>query len=96
MAKRFSPKKRATKRNIEHLDNDKPVIYKLMEGKKAVYVGIAKRGRSSERLEEHKKDKNMDFDSFAIKQVKTIDQAEREEKKLIKKYEFKKNKQHKK
>ena len=39
---------------IGKLPNDKPVVYRIQtEGGKTNYVGIAKRGRVHERLEEH-------------------------------------------
>jgi hypothetical protein len=42
------------KTNIDKLPNDKPVVYKIKtEGGTVNYVGVAKKGRVHERLEEH-------------------------------------------
>jgi excinuclease UvrABC nuclease subunit len=39
---------------IEKLPKDKPVVYRIQtEGGRTNYVGVAKRGRVQERLEEH-------------------------------------------
>ena len=42
------------KTNIAKLPNDKPVMYKIKtEGGTVNYVGVAKKGRVQERIEEH-------------------------------------------
>lgn len=42
------------KTNIQKLSDDKPVVYRIQtEGGKDNYVGIAKRGRVTERITEH-------------------------------------------
>ena len=43
-----------TKEGIESLAKDKPVVYKIEDGKgKNLYTGVAKRGRVEDRLKEH-------------------------------------------
>lgn len=86
MAKRrFSPKKKATKQNIGNVDNDKPILYELLENSKVQYYGIAKRGRGAERLMEEKKEKGEDFNRFAVMPFDSIEKAEQREKQLIRK-----------
>jgi len=86
--KRFSQQKPFSKRQIGNIPDDKPAVYEILNrGGKNIYTGIAKRGRVQERLEEHlpgKKDAVPGGDGFRIKPMPSIDQARREEKRIIK------------
>ena len=83
--KRFSPKQRATNQNIKNVDNDKPILYSLLQKQKVQYFGVAKRGRGAERLMEEKKEEGKNFDSFAVMPFDSIEKAEKREKQLIRK-----------
>ncbi len=97
--KRFSNKKNLNKTNINKLSDDKPIIYKIQDGKGTnIYTGVAKRGRGDERLIEHlsgSKDSIPGAKSFSIKQKKTIESAKTEEKQIIKNEKPKYNKEYK-
>jgi predicted GIY-YIG superfamily endonuclease len=86
--KRFSPKRNFTKKRIESVTNDKPIVYKLLNSKDInIYTGIAKRGRVEERLKEHLPngpDHIKGAKSFQIKKMDHIENARNEEKKIIK------------
>ncbi len=41
------------KSGIDNLPNDKPVVYRIIDGGKTIYAGVANRGRVRDRLEEH-------------------------------------------
>jgi len=94
--KRFSSKQNFTKTNIGKVPKDKPVVYKLKDSKeKNIYTGVAKRSRVADRLKEHLPwgpDPKSGVKSFQLKQMKSIDQAKREEKKIIKRENPKLNK----
>ena len=86
--KQFSHKGGLTKRNIDKIPADKPIIYKIKNlAVGNVYTGIAKKGRVLERLKEHlpgSKDPIPGAKTFSIKQKLSIESAEREEKQIIK------------
>lgn len=94
--KKFSSKQSFTKTNVGKVPKDKPVVYKLKNSKgENLYTGVAKKGRAEDRLKEHLPggpDPKSGAKSFQIKQTKSIDQAKREEKKIIKQENPKLNK----
>ncbi len=94
--KRFSYKSSFTKTNISKAPKDKPAVYKLKDSKgKNIYIGVAKRGRIDDRLKEHLPggpDPKSGVKSFQLKQMKSIDEAKREEKRIIKQENPKLNK----
>jgi len=85
---RFSHKGSFTKRNIEKISADKPIVYKIKNlAGKNIYTGIAKKGRVLKRLEEHlpgNKDTIPGAKTFSIKQKLSVENAKREEKRIIK------------
>ena len=93
--KRFSPKKPFSKRQIRNIPDNKPSVYELLNRKgDNIYTGIAKRDRVQDRLEEHlpgAKDSVPGAAGFRIKPMPSIDQAKREEKKIIKREDPKYN-----
>ena len=95
--KQFSHKGSLTKRNIDKIPANKPIIYKIKNlAGDNVYTGIAKKGRVLERLKEHllgSKDAIPGAKTFSIKQEPSIESAEREEKIIIKNENPKYNKQ---
>ncbi len=98
MAK-FSRTQKFTKENIAKVPENKAIVYKIKsrEGEN-LYTGIAGRGRSQERLIEHKevkKEKIPDGTRFQYAQVKTKDRAHAIEKSIIKKEQPEHNEQHK-
>ena len=47
-------KTNCNKSSMEKLPNDKPAVYRIeTEGGRSNYVGVAKRGRVQERIQEH-------------------------------------------
>ena len=95
MQKRFSPKIRATKQNIQDVENNKPIGYALFKNKEQVYRGTAQRGRGPDRLEEHKRGTKIDFTQFATKPFSSIAAAKADEKRAIERDRPKHNRQHK-
>ncbi|GAG33017.1 unnamed protein product [marine sediment metagenome] len=85
---KFSHKGSFTKRNIDKIPVDKPIIYKIKNlAGENVYTGIAKKGRVPKRLGEHlpgSKDAIPGAKTFSIKQKLSIESAKREEKRVIK------------
>jgi len=75
------------KTNIAKIFKNKPVVYKILDAKgKNIYTGSAKRGRAVERLGEHlprAKDAIPGAKFFQIKQMRSIDKAKTEEKRVI-------------
>ena len=71
-------------KGVAKLPKDKPVVYKIKtKGGKTNYVGVAKRGRAQERIEEHLDDSIIPGAEVQIEQVATIADAKQKEKKLI-------------
>ena len=96
---KFSRTQKFTKENIAKVPQDKAIIYKIKnrEGEN-LYTGIAGRGRSQERLVQHKdimKEKIPEGTRFQYAQVKTKDRAHQIEKAIIKKEQPEHNEQHK-
>ena len=65
---------------------NKPVVYKIKtESGKTNYVGIAKRGRTQERIEEHLEAGIIPGVKVQVEQVKSIADAQKMEKNIISK-----------
>lgn len=84
------------KTSIGKLPNDKPVMYKIKTPSgKVNYVGVARKGRVQQRLEEHlpgEKD-YIPGAKVQIEQVSSIAQAEKNEAAAIKRIQPKYNEQ---
>lgn len=73
-----------TKSGINKLPNDKPVVYRIQtEGGKTNYVGIAKKGRVQDRLEEHIAADKIPGAKVQIEQKSSIAEAEVTETRII-------------
>ena len=96
---KFNRTQKFTKENIANVPQDKAIIYKIKSrGGENLYTGIAGRGRSQERLLEHKeikKEKIPEGTKFQYAQVKTKVCAHEVEKSIIKKEQPDFNQQHK-
>ncbi len=81
---------------IESLAKDKPVVYKIEDGKgKNLYTGVAKRGRVEERLKEHLPrgpDPVKGGEKIRITQKNSIDEALKAEARVIKQQRLPQNK----
>lgn len=81
---------------IGNLPNDKPVVYKIKtEGGNVNYVGVAKRGRVQERLQEHLQGQEdyIPGAKIQIEQVSSIAEAKKIEAAAIKRIQPKHNEQ---
>jgi len=79
---------------ISNLPNDKPVVYKIQtEGGKTNYVGVAKRGRAQERLQEHLTEGNIPGSQVIIQQADSISKAKQTEARIISRTQPKYNEQ---
>lgn len=96
---KFSRTQKFTKGNIANVPQNKTIIYKIKSSDgENLYTGIAGRGRSQERLLEHKdikREKIPEGTRFQFAQVKNKDRAKIVEKQIIKKEKPKFNEQHK-
>ena len=96
---KFSRSQKFTKENIAKVPQDKAVIYKVKDRNgKNLYTGIAGRGRSQERLLEHKeikKEKIPEGTRFQYAQAKNKERAHVIEKQIIRKEQPEFNEQHK-
>ena len=96
---KFSRTRKFTKANIANIPQNKAIIYKIKDKSgKNLYTGIAGRGRSQDRLMEHKDIKKEQIPNgtrFQYAQVKTKDRAHVIEKQIIKKEQPGHNEQHK-
>jgi hypothetical protein len=96
---KFSRTQKFTKENIAKIPQDKAIVYKIKSrGGGNLYTGIAGRGRSQERLLEHKeikKEKIPEGTRFQYTQVKNRERAHIIEKQIIKKEQPEFNEQHK-
>ncbi len=96
---KFSRTQKFTKANIANVPQNKAVIYKIKNAAgENLYTGIAGRGRSQERLIEHKdvkKDQIPEGTRFQYAQAKTKALAHKIEKSIIKKEQPRSNIQHK-
>lgn len=96
---KFSRTQKFTKANIAKVPQNKAIIYRIKnrEGEN-LYTGIAGRGRSQERLIEHKntkKEKIPEGTRFQYAQVKTKIRAHQVEKSIIQKEQPEHNEQYK-
>ena len=81
------------KGGTDKLPINKPVVYKIKtESGKTNYVGIAKRGRAQERIQEHLETGNIPGTKVQIEQVNSIAEAQKMEKNIISKTKPKYNK----
>ena len=96
---KFSRTQKFTKENITKVPQDKAIVYKIKSRDGAnLYTGIAGRGRSQERLVEHKdikKERIPEGTRFQYAQVKNKDRAHQIERAIIKKEQPEHNEQHK-
>jgi|GEM_PF-2507589 len=82
--KKFSPKKQITKGNTEKLSQKSAGVYKITDSTgETLYIGKAKSGRLGERIYEHK-GHFKGGTNFRYKETKTVERAEKLEKRLIK------------
>ena len=76
-----------TKDGIGNLPNDKPVVYRIKNrNNENIYIGIAKRGRVKDRLNEHLlggTDPIRGGVKIQIEQTKSISEAEKKESNII-------------
>jgi len=80
-----------TKRGIEKLPDDKPVVYKIItDTGNNNYTGTAKRGRVRERISEHLDE--IPGSTVVIEQFSRINEAEKKESNIIKRSQPKYNK----
>ena len=81
---------------LDKLPNDKPAVYKIKtDGGNTNYVGVAKRGRVQERLQEHlpgSKD-YIPGSKVEIEQIDSISKAHQKESNIIAKTKPKYNRQ---
>lgn len=76
------------------LPNDKPVVYKIQtESGKTNYVGVAKRGRVQDRIQEHLADGKIPGTKVQVEQASSIQEAERKEQNIISRKQPKYNEQ---
>ena len=96
---KFNRVQKFTKINIANVPQDKAIIYKIKNRSgENLYTGIAGRGRSQDRLIEHKDIKKEQIPKgtrFQYVQAKTKDRAHQIEKAIIKKEQPEHNEQHK-
>ncbi len=87
-------KTKFNKTEIEDLPNNKPAVYKIMTtGGKVNYVGVAKRGRVQERINEHLDE--IPGATVQIQQTDSIAEARKKEAGIIKRSKPRYNKQRK-
>lgn len=87
-------KKKYNATSIDSLPNDKPVLYRIeTEAGNLNYVGVAKRGRVTERIKEHIGE--IPGATVKIEQFSRISDARSKEKNVIKRNQPKYNKQDK-
>jgi excinuclease UvrABC nuclease subunit len=73
-----------TKEGISNLPNSKPSVYKILTpGEKINYVGVAKRGRLQERLQEHLQEGDIPGAKIQIQQKTSIQEAKKTEDTII-------------
>lgn len=79
-------------KGIENIPKDKPVVYRIKTaGGNDNYIGVAKRGRSQDRIAEHLNE--IPGATVQIEQMKSINDAREKEERLIKRNKPKYNKQ---
>ena len=80
--------------DVASLPNDKPVVYKIKTaGGKTNYVGVAKRGRAQERIQEHLDAGKIPGAKVQIEQVASINEALEKEQNIISRTKPKYNEQ---
>lgn len=85
---------RFNKTGAGKLPNDKPAVYKIQtESGKTNYVGIAKRGRVTDRIQEHLDKGKIPGAKVRVEQVSSIRDAEKKEQNIISRVQPKYNKQ---
>jgi excinuclease UvrABC nuclease subunit len=73
-----------TPTGIEKLPDNMPVVYRIQtEGGKTNYVGVAKRGRVQERLQEHLDAAQIPGAKVQVQQMPSIQEAEKTEARVI-------------
>jgi hypothetical protein len=94
---RFSARRPMSRQQIESVPCDKPAVYRILDKNgENTYTGTAQRGRVADRLAEHLpggKDPIRGGTSFQIKQARSIDEARRQEQRVISREKPKQNKQ---
>ena len=76
------------------LPKDKPIVYKVKTaGGKTNYVGIAKKGRAQERIQEHLNTGKIPGAKVQIEQVSSIAEARKKEMSIISRSKPKYNEQ---
>lgn len=76
------------------LPNNKPAVYKIQTpGGKTNYVGVAKRGRVQERIQEHLADGDIPGAKVQVQQMNSIQEAEKTEANIIARTQPKYNEQ---
>ena len=82
------------KKGAAKLPNDKPVIYKIQTASAATnYVGVAKKGRAQERIQEHLDAGKIPGVKVQIEQFSSIAEAREKEKNIISRTKPKYNEQ---
>jgi len=75
---------RYNKSGAEKLPNNKPAVYRIQtESGRTNYVGTAKRGRVTERVQEHLADAKIPGSKVKIEQTPSIKEALRREQNII-------------
>jgi len=82
-----------SKKGINGVLNNKPIMYTIKKGGKPTYVGVAKRGRAQERLEEHLGE--IPGSEFTTRSYDTVAEAKKAEEEKIKREKPRHNDQHK-
>lgn len=94
--KRFAPTRNLSKRNIEKIPEDNPILYKILNRQgNNVYTGVSKRGQGQDRLKDHLQDGTDPIPGaagFQVKQMPSIERAKTEESRIIKSQDPKYNK----
>ncbi len=76
------------------LPNDKPVVYKIKTASgKTNYVGVAQRGRTQERIQEHLDAGKIPGAKVQIEQVSSIAEGRQKEQRIISRSQPKYNQQ---
>ena len=76
------------------LPNNKPAVYKIQTpGGKTNYVGVAKRGRVQERIQEHLNASDIPGAKVQVQQMNSIQEAEKTEANIIARTQPKYNEQ---
>jgi len=84
---KFTNAKKFNKTNIKNIPENKPIIYRfLSNSNEELYIGIAKRNRTQDRLLEHlltKEEKIAGATKIKISQTANLESAKKIEKRLI-------------